>query len=305
MPADTAPGKGPAGKKPPPPPSFRPMLLMFAPMFLWILLIPYAPIVAAPLRPLLDPLAAHSFQATIALLGIVSGVLSTLLRFRFTDWKKARAAQEKGQRISKQLREAMKNQNKHLIQKAREEQMGMMREQQANMGEQFKPMLLLMVVSMPFFMWIYATVPPPAEAISEAIVFVGGCPSNVTFNLTLADPNASHNLSSCGNSTPAVGTALHYVAAHCPYRTGMGPFGDHIERCVNSITGGLFRIPPLTPGDSGGRHPTDLALHLMPWWIVWYMLASLPVSHLVQKGMEDRMRRKEAEEKLSAGGRPA
>ncbi len=302
MPPETQSGKGTGGKKPPPPPSMKPFLLMFAPMFLWILLLPFAPLIAAPLQPLLDPLASRSFQGTIALLGLVSGVLSILLRFRFTDWKKARAFQEKGQRVGKQLREAMKSQNKHLISKAREEQMGLMREQQENMVEQFKPMLLLMVVSMPFFMWIYATVPPPAAAISQTIALIDGCPPNVTLNISLQNPDLVHNVSSCGNVTPAHGPALQYVATHCPYRTGMGPFGDHIQRCVDSRTGGLFQVPPLTPGDSGNRHSTDLALGFMPWWIVWYMLISLPAGHLVQKAMEDRMRRKEKEAALASGG---
>lgn len=302
MPPDTAPGKGPAGKKPPPPPSFRPMLLMFAPMFLWILLLPFSSTIAAPFRPLLDPLAAHSFQATIALLGIVSGVLSTLLRFRFTDWKKTRAFQEKGQRIGKQLREAMKSQNKHLIQKAKEEQMGMMREQQAMMSEQFKPMLILMLVSMPFFMWIYAAVPPGADSISQTVALVNGCPSNVTLNISLTDLN---NLTSCGNITSAVPVTLQYVATHCPYRTGMGPFADHLQNCIQARTGDLFRIPPIASGgDSGSRYPADLALHIMPWWIVWYMLVSFPVSHVIQKSMEDRMRRKEKAALDASGGVP-
>ncbi|MEM3087194.1 MAG: EMC3/TMCO1 family protein [Halobacteria archaeon] len=304
MPPETG-AKGPAGKQPPPAPSLRPMLLLFAPMLLWIVLLPFAGQIAKPLRPLLDPLAAHSFQATIALLAIVSGVISTLLRFRFTDWKKVKAFQERSQRVGKQLREAMKSQNKHLIQKAREEQMGMMREQQAMMTENMKPMLLLMVVSLPFFMWIYATVPPPGVAVSETISLVEGCPPNATLEISHASPDGQRNISSCGNVTAVHRPALDYVADHCPYRSEMGPFRDHLESCIASRTGGLFRVPPLSPGDSGSRHPNDLALGIMPWWIVWYMLITLPASHLVQKAMEDRMRRKEKEATEASGGMAA
>lgn len=291
----------PPPKKPPPPPSMKPFLLMFAPMFLWILLLPFAPVIAAPLKPVLGPLAAHSFQGTIALLGVVSGSISVLLRFRFTDWRKVRAFQQKSQRIGKQLREAMKSQNKHLMQKAREEQMGMMREQQEMMTENMKPILLLLLVSLPFFMWIYATVPPSAAAATGAAALVDGCPSNVTLNLSVGDPNWSRNLSACGEVTREAGVALQYVATHCPYRTGMGSFGDHVRRCVEASTGGPFRVPPLGRGDSGVRYPADLALGFMPWWIVWYFLISMPPSHLLQKWMEDRMRRKERVAALASG----
>lgn len=314
MPPDARSGKGADGKKPPPPPSMKPMLLLllFAPMFLWILLLPFASVIAAPFRPLLDPLAARSFQATIALLGLVSGLVSTLLRFRFTDWKKVRAFQERSQKVGMQLREAMKSQNKHLISKAREEQMELMREQQANMGEQFKPMLLLLVVSLPSFMWIYATVPPSGAAMAGSVAFIEGCPANVTvslslhpngtLDLSLRNPDGSSNLTACGPLNPLHGPALQYIATHCPYRTGMGPFREHVERCERGLTGGPFRVPPLTPGDSGSRHPNDLALGLMPWWIVWYLLVSLPAGHIVQKAMEDRMQRKERGAAGASGG---
>ncbi len=310
MPPETGPGKSAAGKRPPPP-SMKPMLLMFAPIFLWILLFPFAPIIAAPLRPLLDPLAARSFQGTIALLGAVSAVISTLLRFRFTDWKKMRAFQEKQQRVGKQLREAMKSQNKHLMQKAREEQMAMTQESMAMQSEMMKPTLLLVFVSLPFFMWIYTAVPPPVASVNAVVAWADGCPNatvgiskfpNGTLDLSVRDPNGASNLSACGNLTPLHAPALQFVAARCPYRTSMGPLRDHIERCIEAGTGGLFRVPPLGPGDSGNRHPTDLALRLAPWWIAWYMLVSLPTGHLVQKALEDRMRRKEREATEAAGG---
>jgi uncharacterized membrane protein (DUF106 family) len=122
-----------------------------------------------PLGPLSDTLP---FYLVILVLAVFTGLNSTILREKLMDMDKMGEYQEKMQEIQDRRKEAKERGDDEALEEIKEEQMDAMGDQLGMFKEQFRPMVWIMLVNIPVFLWIYWMVQTPAMVSGANAVMV-------------------------------------------------------------------------------------------------------------------------------------
>ena len=104
------------------------------------------------LGPLADMLP---FYAVVMVLALVTGLYSTLLQANLMDMDKMSVYQERMQDLQERRKEAKEAGNDEALDQIQEEQMEAMGDQMGMFKEQFRPMVWIMFITIPVFLWMY------------------------------------------------------------------------------------------------------------------------------------------------------
>ncbi|MFC6726062.1 DUF106 domain-containing protein, partial [Halobium palmae] len=108
---------------------------------------------------LLSPvLATLPFFAVVIVLSLATGLYSTLLQANLMNMEKMGAYQERMKDIQERRKEAKERGDDDALDAIQEEQMEAMGDQLGMFKEQFRPMVWIMFLTIPVFLWMYWTV---------------------------------------------------------------------------------------------------------------------------------------------------
>ena len=107
------------------------------------------------MSPVLLLVGDSNFFLILSAMAIITAIYSSLIQKYAVDQSKVFETQEKMKIFQKEMREAQQTQNTYMLKKLEEQQAEIMQENMAMMKTQFKPMLYIVFVSIPFFMWGY------------------------------------------------------------------------------------------------------------------------------------------------------
>ncbi|GAA0645267.1 DUF106 domain-containing protein [Salarchaeum japonicum] len=112
--------------------------------------------VGGALDMLLGPLDAMlPFYLVILVLATLTGLYSTILQDNLMDMSGMGEHQERMQEIQDAQKEARANDNDERLEQLREEQMELMGDQLGMFKQQFRPMVWIMLITIPVFLWMY------------------------------------------------------------------------------------------------------------------------------------------------------
>ncbi|MCD2200716.1 MULTISPECIES: DUF106 domain-containing protein [unclassified Halobacterium] len=103
------------------------------------------------LAPIVDMLP---FYAVIILLAIVTGLYSTVLQARLMDHEKMQAYQERMNELKERKEEAKERGDDEALEQIQEEQMEAAGDQLGMFKLQFRPMVWIMLLTIPVFLWL-------------------------------------------------------------------------------------------------------------------------------------------------------
>ncbi|SEL48224.1 DUF106 domain-containing protein [Haloferax larsenii] len=104
----------------------------------------------------LGPLAEMlPFYAVVMVLALATGLYSTLLQANLMDMEKMGKYQERMKDIQKRQKDAKERGDDAALEKIQEEQMEAMGDQMGMFKEQFRPMVWIMFLTIPVFLWMY------------------------------------------------------------------------------------------------------------------------------------------------------
>ncbi len=119
----------------------------------------YAPlrnIVGNAVNVVFGPLdAILPFYAVVIVLSVLTGLYSTLLQANLMNTEKMGAVQEKMSDIQDRRKEAKERDDDAALERIQEEQMDAMGDQLGMFKEQFRPMVWIMLITIPAFVWMY------------------------------------------------------------------------------------------------------------------------------------------------------
>jgi uncharacterized membrane protein (DUF106 family) len=116
------------------------------------------------MSPILSIVGDENFFLILSVLAIITAIYSTLIQKYMVDQSKMFEVQEKMKIFQKEMKEARETQNTYMLKRLEEQQAEMMQEQMVMLKGQFKPMLYIVLVSIPFFMWAFYYVGTHPEA---------------------------------------------------------------------------------------------------------------------------------------------
>jgi uncharacterized membrane protein (DUF106 family) len=99
--------------------------------------------------------AVLPFYAVILVLAMLTGLYSTLLQANLMDTEKMGEYQERMQDIQERYKEAKERGNDEEVERINEERMDAMGDQMGMMKAQFRPMVWIMLLTIPVFLWLY------------------------------------------------------------------------------------------------------------------------------------------------------
>jgi uncharacterized membrane protein (DUF106 family) len=106
----------------------------------------------------LGPLIGFNYQYpvfTIALSGILTGIVSGIPRYFFTDWLKIGKAQNRAQAFRKAQNEAFRSNDRDKVNKLRKMQQESMMDQQMVQMSSTAPLIILSMFTLLIFVWLY------------------------------------------------------------------------------------------------------------------------------------------------------
>jgi len=104
----------------------------------------------------LGPLAEQMpFYAVVMVLALATGLYSTLLQANLMNMDKMSMYQERMQDLQERRKEAKENDDQEALDAIQEEQMEAMGDQMGMFKEQFRPMVWIMFLTIPVFLWMY------------------------------------------------------------------------------------------------------------------------------------------------------
>jgi uncharacterized membrane protein (DUF106 family) len=119
----------------------------------------YSPIrngIGSAIDLLLGPLDAMlPFYVVILVLAVLTGLYSTLLQANLTDMDKMSEYQERAQALQDKMSAAKERGDEAEVERLREEQMEAFGDQAGMLKEQFRPMVWIMLLTIPVFLWMY------------------------------------------------------------------------------------------------------------------------------------------------------
>jgi uncharacterized membrane protein (DUF106 family) len=95
------------------------------------------------------------FYAVVMVLALATGLYSTLLQANLTDMEKMGKYQERMKEIQEKRKEAKEAGDDAAMKEIQEEQMEAMGDQMGMFKEQFRPMVWIMFLTIPVFLWMY------------------------------------------------------------------------------------------------------------------------------------------------------
>ncbi|MFO7927277.1 MAG: DUF106 domain-containing protein [Halobacteriota archaeon] len=107
------------------------------------------------LGPLLNTLP---FFAVVMILALFTGLYSTLLQSNLMNMEVMGAYQSRMKEIQERRKEAKERGDDEALQRIQDEQMEAMADNLGMFKEQFRPMVWIMVLTIPVFLWMYAVV---------------------------------------------------------------------------------------------------------------------------------------------------
>jgi uncharacterized membrane protein (DUF106 family) len=113
------------------------------------------------------------FYVVILLLALLTGLYSTLLQSLLTDSEKMGEFQEKTQALQEKRKAAKEAGDTEEMKRLQEEQMEAMGDQMGMMKMQFRPMVWIMFLTIPAFLWMYWKIgvgDPNADAFGQSVV---------------------------------------------------------------------------------------------------------------------------------------
>ncbi|WP_251342448.1 DUF106 domain-containing protein [Haloplanus halophilus] len=117
---------------------------------------PMRDIIGTAMDVALGPLnAALPFYAVVMILAVVTGLYSTLLQANLMDTEKMGEYQEKMKEIQERRKEAKERGDDEALDRIQDEQMEAMGDQMGMFKEQFRPMVWIMFLTIPVFLWMY------------------------------------------------------------------------------------------------------------------------------------------------------
>jgi uncharacterized membrane protein (DUF106 family) len=117
-----------------------------------------------PLNPLREMLP---FYAVVMVLALATGLYSTLLQANLMDMEKMSKYQERMQEIQERRKEAKEAGDDEALDEIQEEQMDAMGDQLGMFKEQFRPMVWIMFLTIPVFLWMYWTIGVGGNATAQ------------------------------------------------------------------------------------------------------------------------------------------
>ncbi|MFB6083535.1 MAG: DUF106 domain-containing protein [Halorientalis sp.] len=128
--------------------------------------------IASALDVLFGPLEAMlPFYVVVMVLAMLTGLYSTLLQANLMDMDKMSEYQERMQEIQERRKEAKERGDEEALDRIQEEQMEAMGDQMGMFKEQIRPMVWIMLLTIPVFLWMYWMLLSPAQSIHpETIV---------------------------------------------------------------------------------------------------------------------------------------
>jgi uncharacterized membrane protein (DUF106 family) len=135
---------------------------MYFMMFIFSIVIIYiTPIrdaIGGAFQFVLGPLIGFNYTTpvlTIALSGILTGIVSGIPRYFFTDWLKIGKTQNRAQAYRKAQNEAFKSNDRDRINKLRKMQQESMMDQQMVQMSSTAPLIILSMFTLLIFVWLY------------------------------------------------------------------------------------------------------------------------------------------------------
>lgn len=99
--------------------------------------------------------AVLPFYAVILIAAMLTGMYSTLLQANLMDMEKMSKYQEQMQALQDRRQEAKERGDDEALERIQEEQMEMMSENLGVFKQQFRPMVWIMLFTIPVFLWLY------------------------------------------------------------------------------------------------------------------------------------------------------
>jgi len=131
---------------------------------------PVKNVVGGTIDALLAPLSTTMpFYAVILSIAMLTGLYSTLLQSNLMDMDRMAEYQERMKAIQEKQKRAKERGDDEALEKVREEQMEAMGDQMGMFKEQFRPMVWIFLLTIPFFLWMYWKIGNP-EIGSATIV---------------------------------------------------------------------------------------------------------------------------------------
>ncbi|MEF8853578.1 MAG: DUF106 domain-containing protein [Haloarculaceae archaeon] len=122
---------------------------------------------------LLGPLASTlPFYVMILVLAIFTSINSAILQGKLMDMDKMGEYQGRMQEIQERRKEAKERGDDEALDEIQEEQMEAMGDQLGMFKEQFRPMVWIMLVNIPVFLWIYYMVQTNAMTVPAGVDYV-------------------------------------------------------------------------------------------------------------------------------------
>jgi len=132
---------------------------------------PVKNVVGGAIDAVLAPLeATMPFYAVILSIAMITGLYSTLLQSNLMDMDRMAEYQERMKAIQEKQKRAKERGDDEALEKVREEQMEAMGDQMGMFKEQFRPMVWIFLLTIPFFLWMYWKI--DASAIGSATVIM-------------------------------------------------------------------------------------------------------------------------------------
>jgi len=107
--------------------------------------------------------AVLPFFAVIMVLAIITGLYSAILQNALMDMEMMSAYQERMQEIQERQKAAKDRGDDEALERIREEQMDAMGDQLGMFKQQLRPMVWIMVITIPVFLWMYWKIRPPSH----------------------------------------------------------------------------------------------------------------------------------------------
>jgi len=127
--------------------------------------------IASVLDLALGPLEATlPFYVVIMILAMLTGMYTTILPDALMDSSMMSEYQEKNKELKQRRKEAKERGDDEELEKIREEQMEMMSENAGMMKQQFRPMVWIMLLTIPVFLWLYWMVLDVGVTASEPVM---------------------------------------------------------------------------------------------------------------------------------------
>ncbi|WP_338739847.1 DUF106 domain-containing protein [Haloplanus salilacus] len=117
---------------------------------------PMRNVIGSAMNVVLGPLESTlPFYAVVMILAVVTGLYSTILQANLMDSEKMGEYQEQMKKIQEKRKEAKERGDDEALERIQDEQMDAMGDQLGMFKEQFRPMVWIMFLTIPVFLWMY------------------------------------------------------------------------------------------------------------------------------------------------------